>query len=300
MCEMRIQKPETRNPSPKKLLVTGNWFLVSERGVVLISTFIVMVTLIAIAVAFMYMNSVQTLGVGAGIPDSKAIWLAEAGIQKAIWDLKTPTGSGGQGESWTTTGTTESLGSGSYTMVVTRWDFALSSNSSTASDSPAQTDSSVGPAKAIDGDDSTYWESKNKPSSGDPQDIIITFPYPLTLNKVRFLASASNPRPKDYTWAVSSDGSTYTTVVTATNNSSTDVTDTFTASSNVSYLRLRTTKIGGGSTGVRIETLEAIGAKITSTGTVGSTTRTLSQTVVADDASPQSQVAYNEIDWTES
>ena len=271
----------------------------SEAGVILVPTFIVMLTLTAIVTGLLYMISIQTKGIGWDIPSSKAAWLAEAGLQKAIWNLKTPVGSGGQGENWTTASTAESLGDGTYTMVVARYDFALAANGASASDSPAQTSSSIGPAKAIDGDDSTFWESKNKPANNSPQDLIITFPYSLTLNKVHFLAPSSNPRPKDYTWAVSTDGSTYTTVVTGNNNGSTDVTDTFTAASNVNYLRLRTTAIGSGSTGVRIATLEAIGSKITSTGTVSSFNRKIEQTVVADDGSPQNQVAYNEPDWNE-
>ena len=258
-----------------------------------------MLTLTAIVTGLLYMISIQTKGIGWDIPSSTAAWLAEAGLQKAIWNLKTPAGSGGHGESWTTTGTSESLGGGTYTMVVARYDFALAANGASASDAPVQTSSSVSSAKAIDGDDTTYWESLRKPASGDPQDLIVTFPYPLTINKVRFLAASSSERPKDYTWEVSTDGSTYTTVVTGSNNNNTDVTDTFSAASNVNYLRLRTTKIGTGSNGVRITTLEAIGSKITSTGTVSSLNRKIEQTVVADDASPQNQVAYNEPDWNE-
>lgn len=271
----------------------------SETGIILVPTFIVMLVLVAIATGFLYMTSIQIKGIGWDLPSSRALWLAEAGVQKAIWNLKTPVGSGGQGENWTTTGTTESLGSGTYSMVVVRYDFALAANGASASDSPSQTSSSLAPANANDGSDSTYWESLQKPANNDPQDLILSFPYPLTVNKVRFLAASSNERPKDYTWGVSTDGSTYTTVVSVNNNNNTDVTDTFTASSNVNYLRLRTTKIGSGNNSVRIATLEAIGSKISSTGTVNSLNREIEQTVVTDDSSPQNQVAYNEPDWNE-
>jgi hypothetical protein len=50
---------------------------------------------------------------------------------------------------------------------------------------------------------------------------------------------------------------------------------------------------------VRIATLEAIGSKIVSTGTVDVISRKVQQTVIADDGSPESQVAYDQIDWTE-
>lgn len=272
-----------------------------EKGAVLISTFIIMVALIAIGTVFLYMVSAQTKGIGS-VPTSKAVWLAEAGIQKTIWNLKTPSGSGGQGENWTTTGTTENLGDGSYTIVVARWDFALAANGSIASDSPAQTSSSLLPSKAIDGNDSTYWQSLNRPTNSNPQSITIAFPYTLTLNKVRFLSPDAGSRPREYTWQTSSDGSTYTTVYTGnTGNqaSLTDVTNTFTAASGVNYLRLRITRCqaGASSTRARIATLEAIGSKITSTGTVATLNRTLEQTVVADDAT---QTALDQIDWNET
>lgn len=273
-------------------------------GFVLIMVLAVMMVLISLVGGFLYATSVLVLNSGWEETDAKVLWLAEAGLQKGIWNLKTPTGSGGQGETWTTAGTTESLGDGSYTMVVARWDFALSSNSSTAS---ATSSASGSPASnAIDNNDATLWGSNAQPSVGTPQDLIITFPYSLTLNKVRFLASTTQTRPRDYSWAVSSDGSTYTTVVTTTNTpvGSVDRTDTFSAQSNVRYLRLRTTRDGQNNPQrVRILTLEAIGSKITSTGTIitgGNTmTRVVSQTVVTDDASPQNQAAYVEPDWVE-
>ena len=275
----------------------------NQRGVILISTFIIMITLTVVAAGFLYMNSIQNVAMGSDIISSKAFWLAQAGLQKAIWNLKTPTGSGGQGENWNTdvTGTIiENLGDGSYTMACVPYDFSLSSNGAIASDDPVQTDSSIAPAKAIDNDVSTYWESLDEPKNNSPQDIIINFPYPLTINKVRFLSPSSGARPRDYTWEVSSDGTTYTIVVTVNNNTATDVTDTFTAQSNVNYLRLRTTKDGQGDPKrVGVATLEVIGSKITSTGTVSSFNRKIEQTVVADESSPQSQVAYNEIDWNE-
>ncbi len=266
--------------------------LSAKRGTVLILTFIVMVTLAAITVAFLYMSSTQLKGSGHDVASSKALWLAEAGLQKAIWHLKTPTGSGGQGEDWTTPGTTENLGDGSYTMVVERWNFALAANGASASVTSQQ--GGNGPAKAIDGNDGTFWQG-DTPTMANPQDIIITFPYTLAINKVRFLASTSARRPKDYSWQVSTDGINYISVLSIVNNTSLDVTNTFTAVSNVNYLKLRITANGGGS-GVRIATLEAIGSEITSTGTVSVMNRKVAQTVVADDAT---ETAYNEKDWNE-
>jgi len=277
-------------------------------GSVMIATLAVMLLLISLVGGFLFAAGTFSLHSGWEETDAQALWLAEAGLHKAAWNLMTPAGSGGQGENWTTAGTTETLGAGSYTMVVARDDFALATHGATASDNPVQTNATHNPAKAIDGDGATYWESHGQPGSGNnndgPQDLIIAFPYPLTINKVRFLASSAATRPRDYTWAVSTNGSSYTTVVTITNNAATDVTDTFVAQTNVSYLRLRTTRDGQNSPEVvRILTLEAIGSTITSTGTIttgGNTlTRAVTQTVVADDGSPQNQVVYFEPDWVE-
>jgi len=59
-----------------------------EEGVVLILTFIVMTTLTAIVVAFLSMTSIQTKGSGYDMDSSKALWLTEAGLQKAFYTLK--------------------------------------------------------------------------------------------------------------------------------------------------------------------------------------------------------------------
>jgi hypothetical protein len=262
-----------------------------------------LISLTAITIAFLYMTSVRVKFMGYDTVSSKALWLAEAGLQKAIWNLMTPVGSGGQGENWTTAGTSENLGDGNYAMAVVRRDFALAANGSSVSATSEQGANLA--ANAIDGNDATYWESVNQPTAANPEEIIITFPYTLTLNKVRFLIpSASDHSPRNYSWQVSADGVNYTTVVNVTNNSSADVTDTFTAASNVKYLKLHITSAGivvppQGAPGVprvTIATLEAIGSKITSTGTVSSLSRKIEQAVVADDATV---TAYNQKDWNE-
>lgn len=268
-----------------------------NRGAVLILTFIIMTTLAAITITFLYMTSIQTKTAGYDIVSHKAFWLAEAGIQKAVWNLKTPVANGGQGEDWLTAGTTESLGGGTYTMVVEKWDFALSDNGATASATSQQAGN--GPAKAIDGNSATFWQSNTAPTVAAPQDLIITFPYTLTINKVYFKSSPSSRTPEDFSWWVSTDGVDYgvNPIVNVTGNASLEVENTFTAVSNVNYLKLRITKtIGGVNSPVRIAVLEARGRKITSTGTVDSLDRQIAQTVVADETT---QTAYDEIDWNE-
>ena len=282
----------------------------NERGVVLILALAVLILLISLVGGFLFATGSLVLNSGWEETDMKGFWLAEAGLQKALWNLKTPVSGGGQGENWTTGGTTETLADGSYTMVVARWDFALSANDSTAS-ATSTTGSRVA-SNAIDGDDATFWRSLDPPTPSNPQNLTITFPYTLTLNKVRFLvpAGSSNNRPRRYSWDVSSNGSTWTTVLdhTGSNNSSLNVTDTFSVAANpaaasVKYLRLHVERTGTSSSDVMIATLEAIGSRITSTGTItisgNNYTRTVRQTTVSDDASPQSQVVYIEPDWVE-
>ncbi len=273
-----------------------------QRGSVLVMTLSVTILLVSVAGGFLYAAGIFIANSGWEETDAQLFWLAEAALHKAIWNLKSPTGSGGQGEGWTTAGTTESLGAGSYTMVVERWDFALAANGATATASSSA--AGAGPDRAIDGNDNSRWRSQGVPSASSPQTITITFSYPLAINKVRFFVASQFDEngPKDYTWQVSSDGSSFTTVVTVTGNEQTDRTDTFSAATDVSALRLSVTATGGDKR-VHIGTLETIGARVTATGTITATgqdyTRQVRQTLVADDGSPQSQVAYIQSDWTE-
>lgn len=277
--------------------------LSNKNGLVLILTFIILTAMTTIVCAFLYMGSVQSKAMGNDTASAKALWLAEAGLQKAVWNLKTPVAGGGKGEDWVTSGTTESLGNGSYKMEVARWDFALSANGSTASASSEA--SGFTAANAIDNNNVTYWESTTQPSVSNPEEIIITFPYSLTINKVRFvIPDITESTPRNYTWEVSSNGVSYTVAATITSNSDSDRIDTFSAVSNVKYLKLKITLVGvavppRGSPGVpraRIATLEAIGAKVTSTATVDTISRKIEQAAVADDAT---QTASNQKDWDE-
>jgi len=274
----------------------------SECGVVLILSFIILVTMASMVGTYLFTTSIVTKSAGFGEVDDKVIALAEAGLRKAVWYLMTPIPVG-RGENWTTAGTTESLGSGTYTMVVAGWNFALAANGSTASASSSSGGNP--PSRAIDGNDTTYWQSRG----GPPQTITVNFPYTLTINKIRFLVPAGFQTPRNYTWQVSPTGSTYTTIITVTNQPPNirDITHTFSITVNPAaaatrFLMLSVTALnndGGGASRVRVATIQVIGSKITSTGTIGSLSRTVTQTVVADDGSPQNQVAFYEPDWVE-
>src|SRR3989338_860825 len=234
-----------------------------RRGVILVMVLALMILLTSLVGGFLYAASVFVKNSGWEETDAKLLALAEAGLHKAIWNLKTTKNRKGQGENWKTGGRTERLGEGEYRMVIDRWDFALAANGATASDNPHQTSSSRGPAKAIDGKSSTYWQSGKKPKKSRPQDLIIAFPYTLTINKVRFISPSSGARPRDYEEAVSAGGSSYATVASVNNNGSRDVTNPFPAQSNVRYLRLRTPRDGQGSPSrVRVRTLEVIGSRV--------------------------------------
>ncbi|MFH1771503.1 MAG: discoidin domain-containing protein [Candidatus Omnitrophota bacterium] len=269
-----------------------------KKGVILILTFIVLVSIVAITLSFLTMVFYRTKGSGYDKLSSQSFWLAEAGLQKAIWNLKTPVASGGRGEDWTTVGTTENLATGSYTMEVERWDWALSAHNATASASSSE--AGHDPDNGIDGNDATWWESADKPRPPFYENIVIAFPYRLTINKARFVVpvGASQQRPSSYEWHVSTDGVNFTTVYTDTNNDSLDVTNEFPAQANVNYLRLWVAKTGGGATalGVKVATVEAIGSKITVTAAVDILNRKIEQTVAVDDAG---QEAYDQIDWDE-
>jgi hypothetical protein len=266
-----------------------------NKGVVLLFTLMVMIGLISVVGAYLGFVQYSTKSIGAQITDSYAVYLAEAGLQKAVWNLMRTVANGGQGENWTTAGTTENLGEGSYTMVVERWDWALAANNSTASSNSEVVGFEA--AKAIDNTNATYWESDGKPQVSNHKNLIIAFPYALTINKVRFLAPTSDNTPRDYTWGVSTDGVSYTDFPEVKNNNNVDVTYTFSTQSSVNYLRLSVTKSGQPSSNVRVSTIEAIGSKITVTGTVDGDSRQIEETVAVDDASEE---AYGQIDWKEN
>jgi len=271
-----------------------------EKGAALLFTLIVMITLTSVVGAYLAFVQHCTRSTGAQITDSQAIYLAEAGLQKAIWNLKTPEISGGKGEDWKTAGAEEYLGDVSYIMDVETWDWALAANNATASASSSAPGHD--PNKAIDDSNDTWWESADQPGtvqSGKHQEIIINFPYTLTINKVRFLAPTFENKPSKYTWAVSTDNVTYTEVSDETKGTDTmDETHEFAAVHNVNYLRLRVTKSGPPSSNVvKVSTIEAIGSKITVTGTVDGISREIEQTVAVDDASEE---AYDQIDWSEN
>ena len=266
-----------------------------ERGFAIITVFMILTALAVMVGGFLVLTGVTMKEKGIHIEDAKSFWLAEAGIQKALWYLKTPVNLAGRGDAWTTSGLSESAGDGTYNIQVSVWDFALSTTGSTVSAS-SQNGVNI-PARAQDGNDSSYWESGSAPTSATPQTLTITFPYAIRLQKVRFfLPNTSNGyRPVDYSWQGSSNGSQFNDLISVSANTQLDRTDEFPITSPLSYLRLRVTRAPGNA-GVRIATLQVLGVQILSTGSTGGVNRRLMRTAVVDDTT---RTAAEENDWNE-
>ena len=88
----------------------------NNKGIVLILTFLIMITLIVTVVVFLFMVSTEMRNAGYELSDSQALWIAEGGIQQFIYQVKSnatyrnnPTGLG-----------PTNLGAGSYSVTVTK------------------------------------------------------------------------------------------------------------------------------------------------------------------------------------
>ncbi|MBU0672464.1 MAG: hypothetical protein KJ732_05505 [Candidatus Margulisbacteria bacterium] len=79
----------------------------------LLIVFILIIGLAAIVGSIAFLTSTSIKSAGYLIKNDKAFYIAEAGLEKAIWNFNT-----GIGSSWRTSGSTESFGGGSYTMRV--------------------------------------------------------------------------------------------------------------------------------------------------------------------------------------
>jgi len=86
--------------------------MMNKRGVVLLFVFVIMVGLSGVALAFLTMTSDEVKSSGAGLWDTQAYYIAEAGLAKARWALTT----GGQDENWSETD--EAFGEGTYTVSI--------------------------------------------------------------------------------------------------------------------------------------------------------------------------------------
>jgi len=85
----------------------------NKRGNIIL-VFILMTALIVIAASFIFLISGKMRNITYELSSMRALYVAEAGLQKAMWDLSTSPEAGGQGLSWRTTGQEESYGLGKY------------------------------------------------------------------------------------------------------------------------------------------------------------------------------------------
>ncbi len=97
----------------------------NQGGAVMIFTFAAMVVLAVIVGGFLFMIATQTAGSGGGLTSTQALWVAEGGIQQALYSLKNDSSF----RSSPTSPVTGSLGEGSYSVTVSKSGstYALSS-----------------------------------------------------------------------------------------------------------------------------------------------------------------------------
>lgn len=81
--------------------------------------FILILVLSMISFSLFFVLGGRLRSVTGGQNYTKALYIAEAGIEKAIWYLSTPVApQGGRGTGWRTTGSTEAFDIGTYTMSI--------------------------------------------------------------------------------------------------------------------------------------------------------------------------------------
>ena len=105
-------------------------YLLKRKASILIITFVIMITLISLTIGFLFMIIAQTRASGHDLASSQAFWLAEAGIQDVIQQLKNDSD---YRDSPTTVAA--DLGQGSYSVTVSKNDTTYTLNSTGTVDS---------------------------------------------------------------------------------------------------------------------------------------------------------------------
>lgn len=86
-----------------------NIFFNNQKGMALITTLIFIFVLVSFSVALLVMTSNESKLSTLHRESTRAFYLAETGVDKALWYLNTPTDQGGKGLSWRTTDETGPL-----------------------------------------------------------------------------------------------------------------------------------------------------------------------------------------------
>jgi Tfp pilus assembly protein PilX len=224
--------------------------LKDNSGAALIVTFIVLVSLTLIVLAFITMVSYEIRGAAAQSNDAKAFYLAEAGLARGRWALTTGGQTVGWGESdislgdGTYTVTTTDNGDSTYTIVsdgsipddtnpiaqrrVQEKSVPVSTSgsgnlslSATAAASSAKGANTAD--KANDGSSSSKWQANGTPSSSNPEWLSMDFGSTTTFDQVKFDEPAGN-EITTYAIQYSSNGSSWTAVSNASESVSGSVT----------------------------------------------------------------------------
>ncbi|MFC1540529.1 pilus assembly PilX N-terminal domain-containing protein [Candidatus Margulisiibacteriota bacterium] len=90
----------------------------NKKGFVLPFVLILITVLVVIVGSVTYLTTVGVQSAGSKLERHKALNIAEAGFNKAIWYLVTHPEEGGEGAEWRTSSLTEDFGEGSYTIAV--------------------------------------------------------------------------------------------------------------------------------------------------------------------------------------
>ncbi|MEE8638509.1 MAG: hypothetical protein V3T21_05650 [Candidatus Margulisiibacteriota bacterium] len=89
-----------------------------RKGFMIPMFFVLVIALVAIVGGITMVTTTGIRNIGQKVEVEKALFIAEAGLNKAIWNLTVPVEEGGMGLTWRTAGVTEEFGGGSYTMIV--------------------------------------------------------------------------------------------------------------------------------------------------------------------------------------
>jgi hypothetical protein len=117
-----------------------------------------------------------------------------------------------------------------------------------AATATSYSDASVGPEKAVDGDQGTRWAVGAAPSVAEPQDLQVDLGNRFNICKINLAWNQLNDLGVDFTIDVSEDGSTWTNLHTVTGNSFTEapLVNEYNEHASGRYLRVNITKGTGG------------------------------------------------------
>ncbi len=90
----------------------------NRKGFMIPMAFILVVAMVVIVGSITIITTTGIRNISQRVEDEKALYIAEAGMNKAIWYLTNPPEEGGMGIDWRTSGVTEEFGGGSYTISI--------------------------------------------------------------------------------------------------------------------------------------------------------------------------------------